>query len=149
MKSLQTDACRRATGWVLLMCAYSVQLLVALSSAKTQMAHTRPRAPASDAIAPIRGRARALECYLFPLEYNRAIGPQADYNRCARMGLSRAIASLVFECTLAKGRSRRDACRSMGRAGHWTGLSQGFRGTQMHTREKFMIMNILATEVCV
>ena len=88
-----------------------------VSSAKTQMAHTRPRAPASDAIASNWGRAHAFECYLFPLEYNRAIGPRADCNRCARRWLSWAIAPLVFECALAKGRSRQDACRAMVRAG--------------------------------
>ena len=38
-------------------------------------------------------------------------------NRCARRWLSWAIAPLVFECALAKGRSRQDACRAMGRAG--------------------------------
>ena len=102
------------------------------ASAKTRNASTRPRAPASDAIAPIRGRARALECYHFPLEYNRAIGPRPACNRCARRGLSRAIASLVFECALAKGCWRRDACRAMGEARLYSsGHDQGTRGTQM------------------
>ena len=111
-------------------------------SAKTQTAHTRPRAPASDAIAPNWGRARAFECYLFPLEYNRAIGPQADCNRCMRAGLSRAIASLVFECALAKGRSRQDACRAMGRAGHWTGHFWGSRGIPDARRSRGKITSI-------
>ena len=66
------------------------------TSAKTQTAHTRPRAPASDAIAPIRGRARALECYLFPLEYNRAIGPRADCNRLQSL---RARGALAGDCS--------------------------------------------------
>ena len=52
-------------------------------------------------------------------------------NRCGRGGLSRAIASLVFECTLAKGRSRWDARRAMGRAGHTVGRFRGIRGIQM------------------
>ena len=38
-------------------------------------------------------------------------------NPCARRWLSCAIAPLVFECALAKGRSRQDACPAMGRAG--------------------------------
>ena len=66
------------------------------SSAKARTAHTRLRAPASDAIAHNWGRARAFECYLFPLEYNRAIGPRPDCNRLQSL---RAQVALVRDCT--------------------------------------------------
>ena len=109
------------------------------TSAKPRMAHTRARAPASDAIDPNWERARAFECYHFPLEYNRAIGPRADCNRCARAGLSCAIASLVFECALAKGCWGRDACRAMGRERLYS--SRQYHGTR-GTNDAYRMMSI-------
>ena len=52
-------------------------------------------------------------------------------NCCVRAGLSRAIASLVFECALAKGRSRWDACRVTGGACCYSGPYWGPRGIRM------------------
>ncbi|KAI0713740.1 hypothetical protein C8Q76DRAFT_468987 [Earliella scabrosa] len=118
------------------------------ASAKARTAHTRLRAPASDAIAPNWGRARAFECYLFPLEYNRAIGPRPDCNRSARRR------PLVCDCVA---RFRMRACQGLFALERLSSDGSGgplgirrfrdSRETQMQIMRKDYERNILAMEV--